>query len=101
MAAAARRRPRGGRRLRRGDRRRDRALAATGIPSGESGAAALAGAALLAADAAGAALLQPRDAAGATPQAASRGDAVILLLDTEGVTDPERYEAIVGLSAPS
>ncbi len=66
-----------------------RALAAAGIPSGESGAAALAGAALLVADLAAATLLE------------RRGDAALLLLDTEGVTDPERYDAIVGVSAPS
>lgn len=66
-----------------------RTLAAAGIPSGESGAAALAGAELLVADGAGAALL------------GRRADASILLLDTEGVTDPERYDAIVGVSAPS
>ena len=61
-----------------------RTLDAAGIASGESGAAALAGALALAADEAGAALLGP----GAT----------VLLLDTEGVTDPDAYAAIV--SAP-
>lgn len=65
-----------------------RALDAAGIPSGESGAAALAGATLLASDSAGAALLR-------------RSDLSLLLLDTEGVTDPAAYAAIVGVSAPS
>jgi diaminopropionate ammonia-lyase len=61
-----------------------RALDAAGIPSGESGAAALAGATILARDAEGSALL--RDDRCRT----------VLLLDTEGVTDPAAYAAIVG-----
>jgi diaminopropionate ammonia-lyase len=59
-----------------------RTLDAAGVASGESGAAALAGALALAADAAGRDLLQR--------------SATVLLLDTEGVTDPDAYAAIVG-----
>lgn len=66
-----------------------RVLAAAGIRSGESGAAALAGATALAQDAAGAALL------------ASDRCRIVLLLDTEGVTDPDGYETIVGVQRPS
>ena len=58
-----------------------RTLDAAGMASGESGAAALAGARVLASDPEGAALLAP--------------DLTVLLLDTEGVTDPERYATIV------
>ena len=58
-----------------------RDLAASGVVAGESGAASLAGAAQLRHDT-GDALLRP--------------DATVLLLSTEGATDPTAYEAIVG-----
>jgi diaminopropionate ammonia-lyase len=59
-----------------------RSLDAAGIPSGESGAAALAGAMALA---------EGRAAADALLGATT----TVVLFDTEGVTDPERYAAIV------
>lgn len=61
-----------------------RAFAAAGIVAGESGAATL-GALLAAAD-------QPelRESLGLT------ADASVLLVDTEGATDPENYAAVVG-----
>lgn len=58
-----------------------RILARLGIPSGESGAAALAGATLVAA---------------ATPGLVQ--DRVVLLYDSEGVTDPDAYAALIGPS---
>jgi diaminopropionate ammonia-lyase len=66
------------------DRCRDavRALAATGLDVGETGAAALAGLTALADDHGGAGLLTP--------------DTTALLLVTEGVTDPANFERIVG-----
>ena len=58
-----------------------RRLAAVGIVSGESGAASLAGAVQLRRD---------------TGTQVLRGDATVLLLSTEGATDPVAYEEIVG-----
>lgn len=58
-----------------------RRFATAGIVSGESGAASLAGAAQLRRD---------------TGQQVLRPDATVLLLSTEGATDPVAYEAIVG-----
>jgi diaminopropionate ammonia-lyase len=65
------------------DRAREamRALAADGVVSGETGAAALGG------------LLEVR-AQGVGPELAS--EATILVVSTEGATDPVAYEAIVG-----
>ena len=60
-----------------------RLLAAEGIEAGETGSAALAGALAVAASA-------ERDAIGFT------ASATVLLLCTEGVTDPVNYEKIVG-----
>jgi diaminopropionate ammonia-lyase len=60
-----------------------RLLAAEGIEAGETGAAALAGALAVAAS-------SERDAIGFT------AGATVLLLCTEGVTDPVNYEKIVG-----
>lgn len=59
-----------------------RTLADAGLDVGETGAAALAGLAALAEDHGGAGLLKP--------------DATVLLLVTEGVTDPANFQAIVG-----
>lgn len=64
-----------------------RLLAADGIVAGETGAAALAGTLRLVADDAGA---DARAAAGLGPGAR------VLLLCTEGATDPEAYRRIVG-----
>lgn len=65
------------------DQARDamRALAAAGVVSGESGAATLAGAAQLVADT-GDSVLGPAT--------------TVLLLSTEGATDPDGYRAVVG-----
>ena len=60
-----------------------RLLAAEGIEAGETGSAALAGALAVAAG-------RERDAVGFT------AGATVLLLCTEGVTDPINYEKIVG-----
>lgn len=56
-----------------------RLLEAHGIPSGESGAASLAGAIVV-----------------GTEQAEFLADRTVLLLDTEGVTDPDAYAQMVG-----
>jgi diaminopropionate ammonia-lyase len=68
------------------DRARDamRLLADAGIVSGESGAAGLAG------------LLEGVEHAGVREALGLDGEARVLLLNTEGATDPEGYEAIVG-----
>lgn len=58
-----------------------RALAGVGIVSGESGAASLAGAMQLCRD---------------TGERVLRGDTTVLLLSTEGATDPVAYQEIVG-----
>ena len=60
-----------------------RLLASEQIEAGETGSAALAGALAVAAS-------PERDAIGFT------ADATVLLLCTEGVTDPVNYEKIVG-----
>nr|MDQ3385943.1 pyridoxal-phosphate dependent enzyme [Actinomycetota bacterium] len=62
-----------------------RDLAASGIVSGESGAASLAGATQLRHD---------------TGEGVLRPGATVLLLSTEGATDPAAYEAIVGSTVP-
>jgi diaminopropionate ammonia-lyase len=59
-----------------------RTLAAAGLPSGESGAAALAGARVVAA---------------ADPALLGGPDATVLLLVTEAVTDPETYASLIGV----
>lgn len=61
-----------------------RLLAAAGLPSSASGAASLAGAVAAAADPSGAARLF------------SGGGSRVLLLDTEGITDPQEYAAVLG-----
>lgn len=68
-----------------------RLLAAEGIVSGESGAAGLAG--LLE-------LLEGRDAARARESLRLGDGSRVLLLSTEGVTDPVAYDAIVGRVPP-
>ena len=62
-----------------------RALAAEGIVAGESGAAGVAG--LLA--------LASQDSAAASRLGIS-ADATVLVVNTEGATDPHNYEAVVG-----
>ena len=57
-----------------------RTLDAAGLPSGESGAAALAGA---------------RAAGGADPALLGGPDATVLLLVTEAVTDPDAYRSLI------
>lgn len=72
-----------------------RALANDGIEAGETGAAGVAGLLALAKGAKGAegvderAIAQAREAAGLGP------DSRVLFLCTEGVTDPESYEAML------
>ncbi|WP_353987378.1 diaminopropionate ammonia-lyase [Ruicaihuangia caeni] len=63
-----------------------RALAGAGVVSGESGAAGLAGLIEIAEHG----TAQERSAVGLHP------DAVVLLVNTEGATDPENYERVVG-----
>lgn len=65
-----------------------RALAGAGIVAGESGAAGLAG--LLALRSQG---------ADAAARAGLTGDACVLLINTEGATDPVNYRRVVGISA--
>jgi diaminopropionate ammonia-lyase len=61
-----------------------RRLAACGIVSGETGAAALAG------------LESVLSVPGARAETGLDRSATVLLLSTEGATDPESYERIVG-----
>jgi diaminopropionate ammonia-lyase len=73
-------------------RRAVRALAAVGVTAGETGAAALAGLSAICQTAAGG---QLRDAAALGPAAS------VLLLLTEGATDPQAWREIVGELAPT